>query len=137
MSKWGKHWTLEQLKKLEQSGRIKIETKLPEKTSKRAKYKNKKVEYDGKMFDSKKEYQRYRELELLLKKGVIGMLECQVEYQLNEGGTHSLKYIADFRYISAETGETIVEDVKGFLTKEYKKKRRLMKSVHGITIKEI
>lgn len=133
---WGKRWNIEQLKKLEQSGKIKIITPLPEKKSKRAKYHNKKVEYDGKVFDSKKEYKRYRELELLLKKGVIGFLECQVEYELNQGGQYSYKYIADFRYVLSETGETIVEDTKGFKTREYIKKRRLMKKVHGITIKE-
>lgn len=136
MGGWGKHWTLDDLKKLEQSGKIKIVSPLPEKKTKRAKYKNKKVEYDGKVFDSKKEYLRYRELEVLLKQGIIGLLECQVSYELNPGGTHSLSYIADFRYVLAETGETIVEDTKGYKTREYLKKRRLMKKVHGIMIKE-
>lgn len=129
-------WNWDKLKKLEEQGKIRVLSPKPEKTSKRAKYRNEKVEYDGKTFDSKKEYQRYRELELLLKKGIIGFLECQVEYELNEGGQYSYKYIADFRYVLAETGETIVEDAKGFRTAEYKKKRRLMKKVHGITIKE-
>lgn len=129
-------WNWDKLKKLEEQGKIRVLSHKPEKTSKRAKYHNKKVEYDGKVFDSKKEYQRYRELELLLKKGIIGFLECQVEYELNEGGQYSYRYIADFRYVLAETGETIVEDAKGFRTAEYKKKRRLMEKVHGITVKE-
>lgn len=135
MSGFGKPWTTAQLNDLIKAGKVKGVV-IPEKKSKRAKYSNEKVEYAGKVFDSKKEYARYRELELQLKKGIIGFLECQVPYELNEGGTHSLKYIADFRYVDAQTGQTIVEDSKGFKTREYLKKRRLMKKIYNITIKE-
>lgn len=102
-----------------------------------SKYRNKKTEVDGIVFDSTKEAKRYKELKLLLKTGHIGLLQRQVEYELNAGGTHSLKYITDFVYLDARTGKTIVEDVKGFRTKEYRKKKKLMKKVHGIEIKEI
>jgi len=91
---------------------------------------------DGIIFDSEKEANRYRELSFLLKAGVIGLLERQVEFELNEGGTHSLKYIADFVYLRADTGEKVVEDCKGFRTKEYRKKKRLMREVHNIQIFE-
>lgn len=136
-----KGWTEDRVKELLEKGAIKGYSikggkKEQPKKSRRAKYKNEKVEYDGKIFDSKKEYKRYRELEILLKKGLIGQLRLQVPYELNEGGTHSLRYVADFVYIDAKTGKEIVEDSKGYRTKEYKKKRRLMKSVHKITIKE-
>jgi len=75
-------------------------------------------------------------LQLLLKAGEIGFLKLQVEYELNDGGTHSLKYIADFVYVDARTGKTIVEDCKGMRTATYKKKRRLMKKLFNITILE-
>lgn len=104
---------------------------------KRSKYGNTETEVDGVKFQSKKEANRYRELLLLLKTGEIGILRMQVEYELNPGGTHSLRYVADFVYIITKTGEEVVEDVKGWRTKEYRKKRRLMKKVHGIVIKEI
>ena len=104
---------------------------------KRSKYGNEKIEVDGEEFDSKKEANRWVDLRLLLKAGEIGLLRRQVEYELNQGGTHSLIYKADFTYMMVKTGETVVEDTKGFLTREYKKKRRLMKKVHGITIKEV
>lgn len=104
---------------------------------KRAKYGNTETEVDGVKFDSKKEANRYRELLLLLKAGEIGLLRWQVEYELNPGGSHSLKYIADFVYIIVSTGQEVVEDVKGYRTREYKKKKRLMKKVHGIVIQEI
>lgn len=111
--------------------------KVEELPAKRSKYGNTETEVDGIKFDSKKEAARYRKLLIMQKAGEIGLIQMQVEYELNPGGTHSLKYLADFVYVLAATGETVVEDVKGFRTSEYKKKRRLMKKVHGITIKEI
>lgn len=108
-----------------------------EKPKKKSKYKNTKTEVDGIVFDSLKEANRYKELRLLLKVGEIGLLKRQVEYELNPRGSYSLKYISDFEYTIATTGEQVVEDVKGFRTKEYLKKRRLMKKVHGIEIVEL
>ena len=107
-----------------------------DKQPKRSKYNAKKTEVDDIVFDSAKEANRYKELKLLLKAGHIGLLQRQVEYELNDGGTHSLKYIADFVYLDMATGETIVEDCKGFRTKEYRKKRRLMFKVYKIKIVE-
>lgn len=108
----------------------------PEK-KKKSKYGNSKKEVDRIVFDSVKEAKRYKELKLLIKAGAIGQLELQVPFELNNGGTHSLKYIADFVYINAITGEKVVEDAKGYRTKEYRKKKRLMKKVHNIKIKEV
>ena len=103
---------------------------------KKSKFGNKKCVVDDIVFDSEKEAKRYGELKLLLKAGEIGFLERQVPFELNPGGTYSLKYIADFVYIDAKTGEKIVEDVKPmrvskktgklFRTQVYKKKKRLM-----------
>ena len=102
----------------------------------RSKYNAKKTEVNGIVFDSAKEAQRYRQLLFLLKAGVIGLMERQVEFELNEGGTHSLKYLADFVYVRADTGEKVVEDCKGYRTKEYRKKKRLMKKIYNIEIFE-
>jgi len=101
----------------------------------KSKYGNKKVEFDGKIFDSKKELAHYLTLRMMEKAGVISDLKCQVSFELNPGGTHSLKYIADFTYL--ENGQLIVCDAKGYRTKVYKKKARLMLQVHGITINEV
>lgn len=106
------------------------------KRPKRSKYGNEKTEIFGELFDSKREAEDYKILLLRQKAGEIGLIRRQVDYELNPGGTHSLIYRADFVYIETATGETIVHDSKGALTKEYKKKRRLMKKVHGIIIKE-
>lgn len=95
---------------------------------------NVKVELDGYTFDSKKECRRYVELRMLQTIGEIKDLRLQVPYELNEGGSHSLKYVADFEYI--RNGVKVTEDAKGYKTVTYKKKRKLMLSVHGITILE-
>jgi hypothetical protein len=96
---------------------------------------NKKV-VDGITFDSEREAKRYGILKMRRKAGEIGLIELQVPFELNPGGEFSYKYIADFVYRDMKSGEEIVEDSKGFLTVEYKKKRKLMKKVHGITILE-
>lgn len=46
-----------------------------------------------------------------------------------------VSYVADFVY--KQNGEQIVEDTKGFRTKDYVIKRKLMLWVHGIRICEI
>lgn len=106
------------------------------------KYGNKKVKYDGIIFDSKKEARRYAELKLLERAGEIKDLELQKTFELipsqRIGGKvveRAVKYKADFCY--TENGVTVVEDTKGFRTKEYIIKRKLMLYIHGIQIKEL
>lgn len=106
------------------------------KKPKRSKYGNQKTEVAGELFDSKREAEDYKVLLLRQKAGEIGLIRRQVDYELNPGGTHSLIYRADFVYVETATGRTVVQDSKGMHTREYKKKRRLMKKVHRIIIKE-
>src|SRR6218665_1558335 len=96
---------------------------LPE-PEKKSKYGNKKVTIDGIVFDSQKEGFRYQHLKLLVEAKIITDLRLQVPYELNTGGSHSLKYIADFVYWM--DGVEVVEDVKGKRTEKYIKNRRLM-----------
>jgi hypothetical protein len=130
------NWTIDILNDKVKKGKIRGYSIVGKGQKKNSKYGNEKTEVGGILFDSKREAKRYKELLILLKAGVIGLLERQISYELNEGGTHSLKYIADFRYILCDTGETVVEDAKGYKTREYLKKKRLMKKL-GITIKEV
>lgn len=106
------------------------------------KYHAKKTELDGITFDSKKEANRYAELKLLERSGAIHNLQRQVRYELipaqkKDGKTieRACHYIADFVY--EENGKTVVEDVKGYRTKEYVLKRKLMLQVHGIEVREV
>lgn len=123
------------------------------------KYRSKKVKVDGISFHSKKEATRYKELKQLERAGEISDLRLQVKYVLipaqrewtDEKYTKGRKkgclkpgkvverecvYIADFVYTVPGQG-VIVEDTKGFRTKEYIIKRKLMLYVHGIQIKEV
>jgi hypothetical protein len=106
------------------------------------KYNNKKVTYDGIIFDSTKEARRYQMLKLLLRAGAISDLRLQVPYELipaqyinGKCVERAVKYIADFVY--TENGKEVVEDAKGVRTDTYKIKRKLMLYVHGIKIKEV
>jgi hypothetical protein len=120
------------------------------------KYGNKKVTTaDGCQFDSIKESQRWCELRMLEKAGMITELRRQEKFvliptqyktyeRLGKNGQpikplrklleHECSYIADFVYKQA--GETVVEDTKGFRTADYRIKKKLMLWVHGIRIKE-
>jgi hypothetical protein len=126
-------FTEKDLEKLKNKGLIRGYS-MPETVKKRSKYGAEKVEIDGKIFDSKRESKRYCQLKYLEMTGEITDLLLQVEFELNPGGTHSLIYRADFVY--KRNGEVVVEDSKGFKTREYKRKRALMLEVHKITIYE-
>ena len=104
-----------------------------------AKYGNKKTVRNGITFDSQKEAARYDALMLLLAAGEIKDLKLQPEFTLQEAFTtpqgervRAVRYRADFSYRrrvkeGADTRwERVVEDVKGFRTKEYEIKRKLM-----------
>ncbi len=119
----------------------------------RTKYHSKKITRDGITFDSVKEYRRFCELSLLEKAGAITDLKRQVEFILIpaqrepdtigvRGGIikgktieHKCSYVADFVY--TENGKQIVEDTKGFRTKDYILKRKMMLYFHGIRIREV
>lgn len=101
------------------------------------KYGAKKVKaFDGQVFDSQREFQRYGVLRLLERAGKISDLQRQVKYELipKQEGERACYYIADFVYY--EGGQKVVEDCKGMKTDVYKIKKKLMLWVHGIRIRE-
>ena len=109
-----------------------------------AKYGNVKTVIDGVTFDSKAEAKRYEYLSLIQRAGHIRNLKTQVEFELipklvNENGKteRAVKYKADFVYSRDGINGIVVEDVKGFKTKDYIIKRKLMLDKHGITIIEV
>lgn len=121
------------------------------------KYYNKKtLTTDGLIHDSQKEAQRWCELQLLQRAGVISDLKRQVEFELipNQYKTterfsktgkrlndkvklveRKCSYIADFAY--RENGNLVVEDVKSPITqtKDFKIKKKLMLFIHGIEVR--
>ena len=101
---------------------------------KESKYKSIPVTIDGIYFHSTKEGNRYIQLRFKQKMGLISDLKLQVPFDLIIDGNLIEKYIADFTYF--ENGLFVVEDTKGVKTKDYKRKKKWMKNIFGITIKE-
>lgn len=103
---------------------------------KQSKYRNKKTEVDGVVFDSQKEAARWQELKLLERAGKITNLTRQVKFPLDVEGVHIANYWSDFCY--DEDGEVVVEDVKSTATKTrvYLIKKNLMRALYRIAIRE-
>jgi hypothetical protein len=101
-----------------------------------SKYRNKPTEVDNIRFASKKEAARYQELKLCVRAGIIKDLELQVRFPLIAYGALICTYVADFRYTDTKSGKQIVEDVKGTRTREYTIKKKLMKALYQIEIRE-
>ncbi len=104
-----------------------------------SKYSNiKTVTADGIKHDSRKEARRWVELTLLQRAGEISDLKRQVKYELipKQEGERAVTYIADFVYADKKTGNTVIEDCKGFKTDVYRLKKKLFLYRYGIKIKE-
>ena len=91
---------------------------------------------DGIRFASKREAARYGELSMLEKVGEIKELKLQVKFELVKNGHLIESYYADFTYTDVRTGIYIVEDAKGKRTATYLRKKKWMKNIFGIDIKE-
>ena len=118
-----------------------------------SKYGNQKITIDNITFDSTGEGLRYKELKLLAKTGQITDLQLQKKFiivpEIREpdtvgprGGVKKGKliqsaayYVADFVYYD-KNGKLVVEDFKGYKTDLYKLKKKLMKYIYNIDIKE-
>ena len=105
---------------------------------KRAKYNNVKTEFNGIIFDSLKERDRYISLRYLEGMQEITDLQCQVTFRLESNDEKICDYVADFVY--QKNGQTIVEDVKSSVTKKlrpYLMKKKMMLAQYKIEIKEV
>lgn len=110
---------------------------------KTSKYKNQPIEIDGHKFPSKREANRYSQLSLLQKAGIIRDLKLQVPFELQPHFKHpitnkmirAITYVADFTYID-ENGQYHIEDTKGFRTETYEIKKKMM-LYKGYIIEEI
>ncbi len=100
------------------------------------KYSNKPLTIDGIRFASKREGHRYANLKLMQEANEIEALELQPSFKIEINGMTICRYRADFTYKCRRTGETIIEDTKGYRTPVYKLKRKLMKACHGIEVLE-
>lgn len=119
------HWTVSEYKNYKE---------------KKSKYGAKKTSIDGHSFDSEKEANRFIELKMLEKQGIIKDLELQPEFVLQETFKYKDKiikqicYYADFKYYDLDTKQEIVEDVKSEITKKdkvYVLKKKLFLKKYG------
>jgi len=86
-------------------------------------------------FASRAEANRYSELLLLFRGGVIRNLELQPEFPVMVNGKKVFTYRADFAYFEGQ--QRVIEDVKGFRTPVYKLKKKIIEAQYNVTIKEI
>ncbi len=100
------------------------------------KYRAKRTEIDGIVFASQKEARRYQDLKLLERAGEITQLTLQPTFPIVINGVKVCKYVADFQYVEFGSNEVIVEDCKGFPTPVYKLKKKLVKAIHNVDIRE-
>ncbi len=107
---------------------------------------------DNIKFDSGHEMQRYLDLKLFERAGVIRDLELQPRFPITIAGVQirmlskryhqqgrHLTYVADFRYFDIENDCIVIEDVKmqsGHLTEGYRIKRALVAAM-GVEITEV
>ena len=86
---------------------------LLKKREKSSKYRSKRTEYNGVMYDSKKEAERAAQLDNCIKCGIIERWERQVRMPLHApGGFVVGHYVLDFKVYTKD--EAWYEDVKGY-----------------------
>lgn len=102
-----------------------------------------KVHHEGMVFDSKREFRRWCDLQLLQRAGEISDLERQYAVPLmGQNGPlksatgRKLKYVADFRYFDRRLNAWVIEDAKGVETEGFKLKRAICAAM-GIDVKTI
>lgn len=110
--------------RLSESEYNKLINKTTKKSSK-SKYHNKIIVEDGIRFDSKTEYERYKELKLFERANLISNLRYHDKSdKIILLDDPLIEYEPDFCY--DENGQHIIEDVKGYQTKEFKLKKKMI-----------
>ena len=113
-----------------------------------SKYRSKRVEYQGEVFDSKFELTYFVYLQELVKQGKISNLQRQVKYELlprqtdenNKFKFHPVVYKSDFEYDDVQ-GVHHTLDSKGFKTADFRIKQKLFyyrtnREIECVTYKE-
>lgn len=107
-----------------------------------SKYRAKPQVVDGIRFPSQKQASRYRDLKLLESQNLIRELRLEVTYRMKIDGVKICSFRADFVYDEYAHGvwTPVVEDTKGYkggaAYTMFRLKKRLMKAILGIDVKE-
>jgi hypothetical protein len=105
----------------------------------RSKYSNVADVEDGITFDSKREANCYRQLRDDEDRGRIRNLKLQYVFPIVIDGVRVCDYVADFVFEEkrGDAWRRVVADAKGHKTEVYRLKKKLMRAVHGITVREL
>lgn len=105
-----------------------------------SKYRNKRTEYDGRIFDSKKEAEFARLLDVCRKASDASDRVVDVQFQpvfpVLINGKKIFTYKADFTVTYAD-GRVEIIDVKGFKTPVYRLKKKAVEAYYKIKILEV
>lgn len=115
------HWSIEDYKNYTDKSQ-----------TKKTKYRSTKTSIDGHTFDSNKEAAYYNELKLRLKCNDIKGFCLQPTFILAPG----LKYKADFIVFNNDGTYSII-DIKGFRTKEYIAKKKVLEDKYNLKLTEL
>ena len=144
----GSRWTEEQMAAHER----KLRGNVPLPTKRRSKMRNVRVTEDGRLFDSQREADRWRDLRWMQHSGGISDLQHHRIFGITVNGVWICDVEVDFSYREKVTGyKLVVEDVKPKFKSEahekrYKRtdayrrfalKKRLMLAVFGIDVEEV
>ena len=104
--------------------------KLPDqpKPQKKNKYNASKTEYNGHLYDSKREARHAQELDLLIKAGEVQKWERQFKIEIEVEGNHICSYFIDFKVWKPDRIE--YHEVKGKETALWKMKWKLVHSLY-------
>lgn len=102
------------------------------------KFNAKRVLHDGILFDSKAERNYYADLKLRERAGEVTDVDRQRPYDLIVNGILIARYVADVVYFDRILCRRRVVDVKGApLTREFRIKQKLIKSIFGIDVEVV
>ena len=104
-----------------------------------SKYGNRRVEFNGKMYDSVREAGWAANFQALRDRGLITDYKEQYRIVLipGDGKLRPIIYVADFTFEETMTGRKRVMDAKGFKTPVYRLKKRMAALLLGIEIEEL
>jgi len=105
--------------------------------SKPNKYHAMRTVLDGITFHSQAEARYYAELKQREKLGEVHSVELQRPYALTVNGYLITTYIADFVFWDQVEERWRVVDVKGFSTREFILKSKMMKALYGIDVEVV
>jgi hypothetical protein len=111
----------------------------------RSKYNNKKVELDGRTFDSKAEVSYYLHLKEMEQAGSVTSFECQVPFTLQDGyrspetgrKVRPITYVADYvvRYPDGRQEVVDVKGSRGTMTDVFKMKKKMFEYRYKVPLK--